>query len=79
MEFHGTFFRENQKFHGIPFHGTRKCGKSSVEFIGNLDLDKIPWNSMEPTGVAQMLFKKFHGTLEKVPWNFWIRISFNEH
>ena len=31
------------------------------------------------TGVVQTLFKKFHGTLEKVPWNFLIKISFNEH
>ena len=31
--------------------------KVSMEFHGTLDLDK-------------MLFKKFHGTLEKVPWNF---------
>ena len=69
------------KFHGIPwnsmelqkssmeFHGTREYGKSSMEFHGTLDLDKIPWNSMEfhgTPGVVQMLFKKFHGTLEEL-------------
>ena len=57
----------------MEFHGTRENGKSSMEFHGTLDLEKIPWNSMEfhgTTGVVQMLFKKFHGTLEKVPWNF---------
>ena len=56
-------------WNSMEFHGTRECGKSSMEFHGTLDLDKIPWNSMEP----QMLFKccskssmelwrKFHGT-----------------
>ena len=53
------------KFHGIPWN-LRFCCSSSMEFHGT-------------TGVVQMLFKKFHGTLEKVPWNFWIKISFNEH
>ena len=58
----------NQKFHGIPWNsGVWK------KFYG------IPWNfgsgqnSMEfhgTTGVVQMLLKKFHGTLEKVPLNF---------
>ena len=32
-------------------------GQNSMEFHGTTD-------------VVQMLFKKFHGTLEKVPWNF---------
>ena len=60
-------------WNSMEFHGTRECGKSSMDFHGTLDLDKIPWNSMEfhgTTDVVQMLFKKFHGTLEKVPWNF---------
>ena len=80
MEFHGT--REyRKKFHGIPWNFG--SGQNSMEFHG------IPWNlrfcclsAMEfhgTTGVVQMLFKKFHGTLEKVPWNFLIKISFNEH
>ena len=65
-------------WNSMEFHGTREYGKSSMEFHGTLDLDKIPWNSMEfhgTTGVVQMLFKKFHGTLEEVPWNFLIKMS----
>ena len=59
MEFHGIPWNSGvwKKFHGIPW---------------NFGSDKIPWNSMEfhgTTDVVQMLFKKFHGTLEKVPWN----------
>ena len=80
MEFHGTFGGKIKS--SMEFHGTREYGKSSMEFHGTLDLDKIPWNYMElhgTPGVVQMLFKKFHGTLEKVPWNFLIKISFNEH
>ena len=71
MEFHGT--SKKVQWNSMEFHGTRECGKSSMEFHGTLDLDKIPWNSMEfhgTTDVVQMLFKKLHGTLEKVPWNF---------
>ena len=80
-KFHGIPWNSMELFLGklkvpwnsMEFHGTRECGKSSMEFHGTLDLDKIPWNSMEfhgTTDVVQMLFKKFHGTLEKVPWNF---------
>ena len=61
----------------MEFDETREYGKSSMEFHGTLDLDKnlrfCCSSSMEfngTTGVVQMLFKKFHGTLEKVPWNF---------
>ena len=50
-------------WNSMEFHGTREYGKSSMEFHRTLDLEKIP-------GVVQMFFKKFHGTLEKVPWNF---------
>ena len=53
------------KFHGIPWN-LRFCCSSSMEFHGT-------------TGVVQMLFKKFHGTLRKVPWNFLIKVSFNDH
>ena len=85
-----NFYGETWKFHGIPwnsrvwknFHGIPwnfGSEQNSMEFHG------IPWNlrfcctsSMEfngTTGVVQMLFKKFHGTLEKVPWSiekrFW--------
>ena len=81
IKFHGIPWNSMELFWGklkvpwnsMEFHGTRECGKSSMEFHGTLDLDKIPWNSMEfhgTTDVVQMLFKKFHGTLEKVPWNF---------
>ena len=77
MEFHGTFGGKLKvPWNSMEFHGTRECGKSSMEFHGTLDLDKIPWNSMEfhgTTDVVQMLFKKFHGTLEKVPWNILIK------
>ena len=31
----------------MEFDGTREYGKSFMEFRGTLDLDKIPWNSME--------------------------------
>ena len=71
MEFHGTFWgkiKSSMEFHGIPwnsgvwkkFHGIPwnfGSGQNSMEFHGTTD-------------VVQMLFKKFHGTLEKVPWNF---------
>ena len=72
MEFHETFLGGKLK---VPWNSMElgSMEKSSMEFHGTLDLDKIPWNSMEfhgTTGVVQMLFKKFHGTLEKVPWNF---------
>ena len=83
MEFHGIPWNSGvwKKFHGIPWDFG--SGQNSMEF------HKIPWNlrfccssSMEfhgTTGVVQMLLKKFHGTLEKVPWNFLNKISFNEH
>ena len=58
----------------MEFHGTREYGKSSIEFHGPSDLDKIPWNSME----LEVLLLKFHGipwnhscsnVVQKVPWN----------
>ena len=73
MEFHKLFWGKLKvPWNSMEFHGTREYGKSFKEFHGTLDLDKIPWNSMEfqgTTGVVQMLFKKFHGTLEKVQHN----------
>ena len=81
MEFHGT----SKKFHGIPwnsmelFGGKLKVPWNSMELGSVEKFHGIPWNfgsgqnSMEfhgTTDVVQMLFKKFHGTLEKVPWNF---------
>ena len=80
MEFHVTFLgkiKSSMELYGIPwnsgvwkkFYGIPRnfgSGPNSMEFHGT-------------TGVVQMLFKKFHGTLEKVPWNFLIKISFNEH
>ena len=56
MEIHGT----SKKFHGIPWNFFGKF-KSSMEFHGTLDLDKIPWNSME----LEVLLLKFH----EIPWN----------
>ena len=44
-------------WNSIEFHGTREYGKSSMEFHGTLDLDKIPWNSME----LEILWLKFQG------------------
>ena len=85
IEFHGIPWNSGvwKKFHGIPWNFGSGSGQNCMEFHG------IPWSlslcclsSMEfhgTTGVVQMLFKKFHGTLEKVPWNFLIKISFNEH
>ena len=70
MEFHGIPWNSGvwKKFHGLPWNFG--SGQNSTEFHG------IPWNlrfcwlsSMEfhgTTGVVQMLFKKFHGTLEKI-------------
>ena len=52
------------KFHGIPWN-LGFCCLSSMESDGT-------------TGVVQMLSKKFHRTLEKVPWNFLIQITCNE-
>ena len=73
MEFHETFLGEMKS--SMEFHGTREYGKSSIEFHGTLDLDKIPWNSME----LKVLLLKFHGiawnhrccsnVVQKVPWN----------
>ena len=58
----------------VPY-GTREYEKSYMEFHGTLDLDKIPWNSME----LEVLLLKFHGiplnhrccsnVVQKVPWN----------
>ena len=80
MKFHGIFSGKIKS--SMEFHGTREYGNSSMEFHGTLDLDKIPWNSMwnlrfcrlssmefhGTTDVVQMFFKKFHGTLDEVPW-----------
>ena len=67
MEFHGTFWGKIKR--SMEFHGTREYGKSSMEFHGTLDLDKIPWNSMEPQVLfkccsksSMELWRKFHGT-----------------
>ena len=71
-----------KKFHGIPWSAIELFwGKLKVPWSSGVwkKFNGIPWNfgsgqnSMEfhgTTGVVQMLFKKFHGTLEKVPWNF---------
>ena len=49
-------------WNSMEFHGTQEYGKkSSMEFHGTLDLNKIPWNSME----LEVLLLKFHG----IPWN----------
>ena len=85
MEFHGTFWGEMKS--SMEFHGTREYGKSSMEFHGTLDLDKIPWNSMELEvlllkfhGIpwnhrcCSNVVQNFHGTLEKVPWTFWSKL-----
>ena len=83
VEFHWILWNSVvwKKFHGNPWN--YGSGQNSMECHG------IPWNlrfccssSMEfhgTTGVVQMLLKKFHGNVEKVPWNFLIKISFNEH
>ena len=63
-------------WNSMEFHGTREYGKSSMEFHGTLDLDIIPWNSME-LGVRQFRWhEQFHGTwsapisvTRAVPWN----------
>ena len=61
MEFHGTGFwiiKNSMEFHGIPWNSEH--GKSSMEFHGTLDLDIIPWNSME----LEVLLLKLYG----IPW-----------
>ena len=73
----------------MEFHGMEKVPWNSMELWIWTKFRGIPWNlrfcclsSMEfhaTTGVVQMMFKKFHGILEKVPWNSLIKISFNEH
>ena len=44
MESHETFLGKINS--SMKFHGTQEYGKNAMEFHGTLNLDKIPWNSM---------------------------------
>ena len=73
LKFHGipwnsgmwnNFFRRkflsSMEFHAKKFMEHWGMEKSSMEFHGTLDLNKIPWNS-----ILKFMLLKFHG----IPWN----------